>query len=324
MAWPANDLAYLAFGSVLAGMVLGAVVLAGAVFTAAWLRWRRPGWGGMLATFGLMLLAMVIATALAAAYSRIGAGIPEGANKKYASFAALGWLGVFMIGAGLARTYWAARPLAWRQAPLWGAMLVMLPFVAAGAAREEALWQKWIDRDWENAMAIFTEVDSLGAFVGIYSAPMSELAPYREFILSKQQSIFAHYDFRMGDGIEKATVWRVAVPCLGKVEVKATLPEDDKAHVFSAPGTAAILTGWTWLVKDNAPATDVVVADAAGKIVGLAHTTRPSLVADDTLGTHLKENAGWLGYVRTEQPTVLTFYALSGDGRSYCKFAELP
>lgn len=107
-AWPAG---YVTWGaSTRLAELCGAVVLAvGAGFGVA--RFFRRGLGGPAAAFGLTVLVIVIVTGLAAGHARAQFGLLEGASKKYASFAALGWLGVLAVAIGLLQDTWIGRPL---------------------------------------------------------------------------------------------------------------------------------------------------------------------------------------------------------------------
>ncbi len=280
------------------------------------LRLFMPRLGGRLAIFGFMVLVVVVATGLAAAHSRAQFGILEGASKKYASFAALGWLGVLAVFTGVARQRlpFLSRP----EAPVLALLLaIVLPLSTLGYLRETRIWEKMIDRNWEASLAVFLHIDDESRLHDIYTND-SELVKYVGFIEPKGRAIFSYFPFRWGDDVNTVLAPRRATECRGMVERLDPVPSQDVASAFHSTGTPASISGWTWMTKDHGPPETIVVANSANRIVGVARITRSSSSAEEWLGQKLDQNVGWFGFVRFDPALPLSYFALSADGRHYC------
>ncbi|HTZ35213.1 MAG TPA: hypothetical protein VMB84_04255 [Stellaceae bacterium] len=292
------------------GIAIVAVALAGAVLAL-----RRPGWGGRTMAFGLTLLAIVGATALASGPSRLQFGLMEAATRKYASFAALAWVGALMVAAGAVRQKWGPRH-ALNALPVAAVLLVVLPLSLIGYRRETLIWRYAADRSWEDAVAAFVHVDDKQFLAGIFSPPPA-LREYIDDLERHGNGVFSLYRFRWGDDVAPLLRGRIMVPCLGVAETPVLLQPADRDGMFDDPGARFRISGWSWF--DGAgPAATLVAVDRHDRIVGLARTTRSSTAAATALGQDFDRDVGWFGFARLDTPDVLRFVALSPDRRRYC------
>lgn len=312
-AWPAGYVTWP--GSAYLAALCGAVVLVVGV-GFAFARLCKPGLGGPTAAFGLMLLVIVIVTGLAAGHARAQFGLLEGASKKYASFAALGWLGVLAVVAGLLREHAKTRP--WlMESMLLATLLVLLPFSISGSNHEFRIWQKWREQNWEAALAVFLQVNG-GDQLHALDENSSDIREYVDVTQAHNAGIFSYFRFRWGDGATTVLASRKEISCRGEVETATPIAPPQLVDVFSAKGTPLTITGWTWMDDDHAPAATIIAVDSAQRIVGVARTTRNSARAETWLDQKFDENLGWYGFARTTDSAPLKFYALSATGRTYC------
>jgi hypothetical protein len=309
--WPGSYVTYAT--STAFAMTAGAIILAtGVLFGIA--RLLKPGFGGSLAVFGLVLLLIVVATGLAGGISRAQFGVLEGGSKKYASFAALGWVGSFAIYVALLRARFASRAFAVEATSLV-VLLLLLPLSAIGFGRETRLWQKGVDRNWEAATAVLFKVNT-SALQDIYQPP-ADIANYVKFVEPLNRGVFAEFPYRWGQDAAALLQKMHATTCRGSAQQLTPLGSADRVSVFDAPGTPAKISGWTWMDSDHAPARMVIAVDPTHHIVGLARTTRPGEIAEEWLSEKMGRDVGWFGYARIQE-TPLRFYAISRNGRHYC------
>jgi len=315
--WPA---AYATFAihPYLAG-AFGAVILAvGAAFAV--FRLLRPGFGGKLGVFGFTLLAIVVVTGLAAGFSRAQFGILEGANKKYASFAALGWVGTAAVASGV--TYQLLPRF--RTSGLWPVVvvyLVVLPLTVSGHSLEPRIWAKFIARNWEAASAVLAHVDARGPLGSLYNDD-NGLREYVGFIEPRRRGLFAQFPLQWGEDGAAFLAARVETPCRGEVEMANPIPAQDRTEIFRSQGVPLIVSGWSWMERDHGPAQFVIALDAKQRVAGMAGTTRASARAEEWLGQKFDRDLGWFGYVRVTEAGPMTFVALSRDQQSYCSLGS--
>lgn len=311
--WPAAHPTW--WSSAYLAAALGAVVLGTAIGFAVW-RFANPRVGGRIATFGLALLLAVVVTGLAAAHSRLQFGVLEGTNKKYASFAGLGWLGVLAVAIGLARDRFTR--FRWAETAVYGAMLaVLLPLTVMGYFRETAIWERMADANWENALAAFMQVNDRDRLHGINNDDV-EFAQYLTAISSRNSGIFSYFSFRWGDKAGGVLGSLRETECRGSIESLDSIPEAYRANLFQVPGTPATMSGWAWIDKDHAPALTVIAVASDDRIVGAARSTRRSTTAEQMTGRMFRQNVGWFGLARLVEPPPVRFFALSRDNRHYC------
>jgi hypothetical protein len=312
-AWPA-PYATFAIHPYLAA-AFGAVIFAtGTAFAV--LRLLRPGLGGKLGVFGFALLAIVIATGLAAALSRAQFGILEGANKKYASFAALGWVGAASIAAGVTHQLFAQ----FRASALWPLLLVyllVLPMTISAHFREPRIWAKFTARNWEAASAMLAHLDARGPAGDLYT-DNDRLREYVAFIEPRRRGLFAQYPVQWGENGASFLGTRRETPCRGEVETTNPIPAQDRVGIFRSEGVQLSVSGWTWMEEDHAPARFVIALDTKQQVAGIVATTRASARAEEWLGQKFDQDLGWFGYARLKEPGPIAFVALSRDGNSYC------
>jgi hypothetical protein len=316
--WPASYVTW--DSSVLLAAAFGVAVLAGAiVFGVA--RLLKPSLGGPTAIFGFVLLVAVIVTGVAAAHSRAQFGILEAANKKYASFAALGWLGLLAVCVGIADERIGRHR--WAPTCVFTAFLgVMIPLSVLGYARETRIWQKMIDRNWEDGLAVFLHINDAARLNEIY-VEKSGLAEYVGYIEPRGRSIFAYFPFRWGDDASSVLDALSPTGCRSEVETLDPIAKRDLTDLFQEPGTAVTISGWAWMDADRAPPGTVIAVDARNRIVGAARITRPGSRAEEWLGQKMSENVGWFGFARVTEPPPVTFFALSRDGKTYCALGSV-
>jgi len=319
--WPSN---YVTWGwsdnlGVYLSAGFGAVVLFTTVGFGA-IRLLKPGIGGRVAIFGFMILVAIVVTGLAAAHSRAQFGILEGASKKYASFAALGWVGVLAVFTGILR-----ERLTWgrSEAPVFALFLaIVLPLSAAGYMRETRIWEKEIDRTWEASLAVFLHVDDRAYLQDVYTDE-PQLRQYIGYVEPRKRGIFSYFPFRWGDDAKIVLATRRPANCRGGVERVDPIPAQALTHLFQSPGTPEIISGWAWMDKDHEPPETIIAVDTRDRIVGLARMTRASASAEEWLGQKFNQNLGWFGFARPIEPSPLTFFALSADGKEFCELGRL-
>ncbi len=293
-------------------MVAGAIVLAtGVLFGLA--RLVKPGLGGSLAVFGLVLLMIVVATGLLGGVARAHIGVLEGGSKKYSSFSVLGWVGALAIYVALLRARFAAPRLV-TEAVAMVALLVLLPLTVMGFDRETRLWAKGADRNWEAATAVLLKVNA-PALQDI-DQPPEDVAEFVKYAEPLKREIFAQLPYRWGEDIAPMLARMHATTCRGSAQ-DLTVISGDLPHVFDEPGSPATMSGWTWMDGDKAPAPTVIAVDPKNRIVGVARTTRPGENGEEWLSQKLGRDVGWFGYARIND-TPLRFYAISRNGRHYC------
>lgn len=316
--WPAGYATW--WSSVELTSVLGSVVLA-TVLMFGIARLLKPGLGGRVAIFGFVILVIVIVTGFAAGLSRAQFGILEAANKKYASFAALGSVGVLAIASGVVRDLFESR--AWSRSVLFASMLVVvLPMATFGYARETRIWQKMIERNWEAASAVFAKVGHRDVLRNLYTEE-SSLTEYIGYIESRGRGIFSYFPFRWGDDIEGVLAQRREVRCRSEVQTIDRVSATDLTDVFRVPGTPVSISGSTWMTDDRAPPATVVALDGSNRVLGVARITRTSARIEEWLGQKVDQSVGWYGYARLIDSSPVTFIALSNSRRSYCKLGGL-
>ncbi|HTZ35083.1 MAG TPA: hypothetical protein VMB84_03595, partial [Stellaceae bacterium] len=284
-------------------------------------RLLRPGLGGQTAIFGFMLLVIVIVTGLAAAHARLQFGVFEGGSKKYASFAALGWLGVLLVAVGLARERTCLGDWG-RSAPFVAMLALLLPLTLIGYGRETAIWQRAVDANWENALAAFLHVNDKARLGGI-DGNQQELVEYLDDIAPRGRSVFSYFSFRWGDDASTVLGPLKQTPCLGSGQSLVEIAPDYRTDTFADPGTPETMSGWAWVNRDHAPPVTVIAVDAAGRIVGVARSSRTSVLAENVAGRKFFEDVGWFGLARLAEPPPLKLFGLSRDGRHYCALGAL-
>jgi hypothetical protein len=248
-------------------------------------------------------------------------GIFEGANKKYASFAALGWLGVLVVAAGMARQRLAR--WRWAESAVFAAMLALvLPLSIVGYYRETAIWQKMADTNWENAMAAFLHVNDGDRLHGI-DGNEDELAEYLGEVERRGRGIFSYFTFRWGDDAGSVLARMRETPCQGSAQSLDQIPEANRTELFPDPGTPEVMFGWGWVNRDRAPPLTIIAVDSHNRIVGVARTTRTSALAEEVTGRKFYQDVGWFGLARLTEPPPLKIFGLSRDGRYYCSLGSL-
>ncbi|EIF28183.1 hypothetical protein BCh11DRAFT_03565 [Burkholderia sp. Ch1-1] len=312
-AWPASFVTWTA-SPYLAGLC-GAVVLATTVAFAI-ARFIRPGLGGRLAVFGLVLLIVIVVTGLAAGLARAQFGILEAANKKYASFAGLGWLGVYAVASGVLFDA-SERRRRFEGATMVIALAIMLSFALSGLNHEMRLWEKARNRNWESALAGFMQINDRNE-IRLLDENEIEAAQYMQFAREHNLGIFSYFPFRWGDSAPAFLAARSESSCRGGVETVGSIPNNQSEKIFDVPGTPVTISGWAWMTDDHSPARTVIAVDETNQIVGVATNTRTSAAAEEWLGQKFEQNLGWFGYARTTQWQSLRFYALSKSGESFC------
>ncbi len=312
-AWPGGYVTWSSSHLLAEGC--GAVILLAAIgFSIA--RLLKPGLGGSAAAFGLMVLVIVVVTGLAAGHARAQFGLLEGASKKYASFAALGWAGVAAVCEGLRREWAAKRPAskAWLTLAL---LVIFVPFAVSGWNHEPRLWAKWREQNWEAALAVFVQANDADSMHAL-DEDKDDIRVYANYAQQLNTNVFSYFPFRYGDTVERALGSRHETACRGQVDGVQSIPAQQLTDVFQVPGSVGRISGWTWIDADHAPAQTVIAVDGEHRVVGVARTVRTSAVAEQWLGQKFGIDVGYAGFVRAQQLAGLTFYALSKSGKTYC------
>jgi len=298
---------------------LGAIVFATAVIFGL-LRLLKPGLGGTVALFGFAILVAVIVTGFAAGHSRATTGLLEAANKKYASFAALGWVGVLAILVGICRQ--TSKTSLSTNLVLAGFAALVLPLSLSAYPRETRVWQKMIDRNWEAVSAAAMGVNAKIWLPELYTDGQN-LKAYLDFVEPKRRGLYSFFPFRWGDDVKTVLASRFEVRCRSQVGTLDLINPVDLADVFQGPGKAAKVSGWTWMTDEHAVPQMIVAADAQNHIVGAALVTRRGEKADEWLGQRFSENLEWWGFARLTEAAPYSFYALSADNRKFCSLGHV-
>ncbi|MBB2932676.1 hypothetical protein [Paraburkholderia silvatlantica] len=315
--WPGNFLTWS--DSPYVAAICGAFVLATAVCFAI-ARFLRPGLGGRLATFGFMLLTVVIITSLAGGLARAQFGILEALNKKYASFSALSWIGAYAVLTGVAFNTQGPRR---RFIPT--SIAIALAFVLAltlnGANREERLWTKARNTTWEAALAGFVGINNRDE-LHVLDDRESEVPEYMRYASIQNIGIFSYFPFRIGDDAAAFLSARREISCKGEVESVSPVSANSPRY-FNVAGSPAAIAGWAWMTDEHKPATTVIAIDGTNHIVGAARSTRRSARAEEWLAQTFDQNLGWFGYARPVSWQGVKFYALSSSGKQFCALGTL-
>ena len=316
--WPASFMTWRD-SPFIAALCGGVVFVTAVVFAVA--RRMHPGLGGRLAIFGFVLLTVVIGTSLAAGLSRAQFGILEGANKKYASFAALGWLGVYAVFSGV---LFQLRESHRRVVPasMVMALVILLAFTLSGSRREERLWEKARNKTWEAALASFVQINDSDE-LKLLDTSEPEVAEYIQYAGARGIGVFAYFPFRMGDDAAAFLSSRKETTCKGEVESISPIESKQSARYFDVVGAPATISGWAWMAEEHKPATTVIAVDATNHIVGAARSIRRSARAEESLAQTFDQNLGWFGFGRTTQWQQVKFYALSNSGKLFCPLGPL-
>lgn len=319
-AWPSSYITWEGTGpaGIYVAAAFGGIVLATAVLFSI-LRFFKPNFGGRLAMFGLVILMAVIATGCAAAHSRAQFGILEAANKKYSSFAALGWLGAFAVITGIVDQLSHSKRSDW---PAVALLLVMLPLSTLGYFRETRIWQRMIDRTSEASLAVFVHAGVSSELHSLYTDD-NDLLRYVGFVEPRKRGLFSYFPFSWGDNSGALLKSRQATQCRGAVERISRVSAGDLTSLFKDPGDPYVISGWAWMDGAKSPPESVIAVDKADRIVGVARMTRSSDAAEEWLSQKFNQNLGWFGYARLDGETSLTFFGLSADGSSFCRLSGL-
>ena len=151
----------------------------------------------------------------------------------------------------------------------------------------------------------------------------SELKQYIGYAEPRNRGIFSYFPFRWGDEAKIVLATRRPMDCRGVVERVDPIPAQDLTHLFQSPGTPEVISGWAWMDKNHEPPETIIAVDARDRIVGLARMTRASASAEEWLGQKFNQNVGWFGFARLIEPSALSFFALSADGKGYCALGHL-
>ena len=240
----------------------------------------------------------------------------EGANKKYASFAALGWVGVLAVLTGLAQEW---RKYLGRPVSLVFALFLMtvLPLSVLGYMRETRIWQVMIDRNWEASLAVLFHVNDRNWLGNLYGDDPG-LRKYVGYIESRGRGIFSELPIRWRDDAAPLLTKGTPTSCRGGAERLDPVPVADLATIFDYTDTPMIMSGWAWMEADHAPPATIIAVDGQQRIVGVARMTRTSASAEEWLGQKFDQNVGWFGFARLNPPQSVSFFALSGDNKHFC------
>ncbi|TWB56396.1 hypothetical protein [Nitrospirillum viridazoti] len=311
--WPGNFVTWS--WPVYSAAILGALVF-GVAVTFAVARFLKPGLGGRVALYGFVILAAIVATGLAAALSRAQYGVLEAGNKKYASFAILGWIGALAVLLGVLREQrWDYRR--WEQAGATAILAAIVTLSGVAYGRETRIWQKMIDLNWEAGLAGFLKINDREHLHYIYWDDAG-IREYFDYIERNNQGLYAHFPFRWGDDAQAFLASRREVICRGGVQSLDAVPMAERALVFDAPGEPITVSGWAWMTEEHAPPAMVLVVDHQNRIIGAAIMSRTAPLAEDYMGQKFDENLGWRGFGRATDFSGFTFFAVSGDSKRFC------
>lgn len=312
--WPSSFATWSS--SVTLTYLLG-VAIFGIFSAAVMIRLARPRFGGRAMSFGIFVLTCIIITAFAGAYSRAGFGVLEGANKKYASFAALGWLGALAICIGMVRELCARRVILGVTAVYLAAAAVVFSMSIDAGSNEMRVWQKAADKNAESSIAVLFKVNSDALLHDLYPDPPAA-SEYFHDIERRNLSVFSRYAIRWGDDMAVRFTGYKETVCKGEVERFDPIAPGDLTKVFDAPGAPFTMRGWAWMTESHAPASYVVTVDEANRIVGFALSTRVSERAEEWLSQKFSGNLGWYGLARLTDTGPAHFYAVSEASKEYC------
>lgn len=315
--WPSNFLTWS--DSPYVAATCGAFVFATAVCFAI-ARFLRPGLGGRLATFGFMLLVVVIITSLAGGLARAQFGILEALNKKYASFSALSWIGTCAVLSGVAFNAHGPRRR-FVPASMAIALVLVLALTLSGADREERLWAKARNTTWEAALAGFVQVNDRDE-LHLLDDREGEVPEYMSYAGARNIGVFSYFPFRIGDDAAAFLVARKETSCKGEVESASPIGANSPRY-FDVEGSPAAIAGWAWMTDEHKPATTVIAVDGRNHIVGAARSTRRSPRAEEWLAQTFDQNLGWFGYARPVSWQGVRFYALSSTGSQFCSLGTI-
>lgn len=305
---------------VLANVTGSAVLFIAVCYSVA--RFLKPQLGGRDGAAGLALMSFVVATGMAAAYSRAQFGILEAGNKKYSSFACLGLIAALMIVTSILKDRETHRSwIALRRLYVF-VLLFLIPMSYVGYLRETEIWQKASERSWEAAIGVVMKINSRPIKESIAS-PLDEFERYVNQVEPSGLGPFSSIEYHWGQNLSPVLASMSQTECRGSFEMITAIPESEKQQYFEVTGYPATIGGWSWIPATRSPATTVVAIDSDNKVVGVAKTTRTSQAAEEWLGQKFHTRMGWHGFARAKNLTAIKLIALDDTKRLYCELDPL-
>ena len=304
----AHPLAYPRFLAGLMGNILGdglaatqtvgAIGLAGlalAALAVAAGRMRDKSAAALLAIMGF-----AVASACATTYGRIGAGIMQAYEGRYAETAAIFWCALVLFWYPAAVRSLAGSPRTpFRIAGIVAVSLAMAVTGGSAAYFEVTAWPGLV----RQAAKFERFRDSL--LSGVYDKKAAryeifveeDIRPQIEFLRQARLSLFGRPDFAdLGRPIGSLGEAAPALACAGTVAAEA-----DPATL----GEGGVrLHGAAWDVARNRPVTRILTVGGDGRVAGFGSPDRPA-----------GRPRTWTGYIRAAMGEVVSAYAVLSDGR---------
>jgi hypothetical protein len=312
--WPADD----HFWHSSARWTLARGVIVFLLGTGLCLReWLQPARRTVFSVFHVFVIVLVFATGIGTVAARLPLSVYEGANTKYTCTVLLAWIAVFSLALKHLAPYVKLSQV--RRSVGWAAAfgLVVL-WVMPAHFREIRVWRQWSDHLWESETALV---------VGAYDEPLVRTLDYfrpKEFFQLVQDkfrprrwSPFSRYRFEMGDALT------------AHFQIAATYPAAGNIQEVGPPTTwrnrvTAVVAGWGWDEPRRRAFHDILLTDARGRIVGLAHTTRQRPDVAQRFDDPARRRSGWLGFVRRDEWSDISAYGVIEGTSRVCPLVTPP
>lgn len=269
---------------------LGLVIFAAGIIVV-WRAWLQRERRDFFSLFHVFVIVLVFGTGVLTTVARLPLGVYYGTDTKYAATVLLAWISIFSLVIKQASCYGSLclphRRLAWL-----GGYLVVLFAVLPGHFREAQIFREWNGILWRFESAMVAKIyDPL--FISA-SFPDKALAAVRDYMRPRKLGIFSRYRFEIGEPL--AAYFKVvdSSQCLGAF--------DTRTAMASQPPGVWMVEGWAWDKKHHGAFRDIILADASGAIVGVAHTNLDRRDPAEAYPGRVELMSGWVGYARSLDP----------------------
>lgn len=287
--WPAKGLFWFFDGRLALGM--GALVVTSGVWVVVreWVQRRRDPYS----VFHVFMILLAFGIAGLATVARLKEGVYYATVTKYACASLLAWMSIASLMLRQLAEGRGMLPVALRN-PAWAAAMLALLAVALPAhLREEKIFRQHTLSLWECESSMVA---------GVYDANRLPIDAYfaekafrvvQDYLRPRRLGPFSRYPWTLGDRL--SDYYRV-------VESGVIGCVDERLKTGSNFGPGVFLRGWAWDPQRKQVPFDVILADDAGRIVGVAHNTEERCDVMAVHGDRRSLASGWIGYTRPVDP----------------------
>jgi hypothetical protein len=297
------------------GMLISAIAIPTAAVAYLWVLLKRR-----TDTFAMVMLSIAsfaLGSTMMTAIGRIRFGLEQARSDRYQTAAMLFWCALFVLLIRAAAR--AKRPAGWLL-PIQAAMASVL-FLAAQLAPPVADGARVHARKMrEVALALEAGVDDAPSIMYVLVPPFhaDDVLLLAGFLRDHQWSIFRETQaYPLGRSLKRFYKLVAPAACKGSLDSVSGIAD------YRWPGFRFI--GWAYDIAAGTIPTEVVLADASGRIIGVGATgfLRPDIPA--SVPGIRQRDTGFFGYIpgdlESEQAAA---YAILADGMSACPFTIQP